>query len=276
VPRFGLAQTPGSNMTPKNHFDAAMERADHLLRLYALLHDTRVRKIRADWAAKLTALMHWPRGEKIARVDGKDRNSILLLREAAGVDRDKFTHEYLSELLRATVVATVSALDRYMHDIVVHHSWSLLSKTEGKIPKELKKLRIPVLSARYAVDKIRSAAKARPGVLVKEAIRNQLHREFTFQKPEDVHQAAKMLGVEDFWGKVAAAMPGAPRKDVVMETLRQIANRRNQIVHEADLVRKARAKSITMREISLKTALKWADWMRDLVIAIDSTVEEAV
>jgi hypothetical protein len=263
-------------MKPKNNFDVAMERADHLLRLYALLHDTRVRKVRADWAAKLTALMHWPRGEKIVRVDGKGRNSILLLREAAGVDRDKFTHEYLSELLRAAVVAIVSALDRYMHDLVVHYSWSLLSKTEQKIPKELKKLRIPVLSARYAVDKIRGAAKARPGVLVKEAIRNQLHREFTFQKPDDVQKAALMLGVEDFWGKVAEAMPGALRKADVKENLRQIADRRNQIVHEADLVRKARAKSTTMREITLNTALNWASWMQDFVTAVDAVVASTV
>lgn len=263
-------------MTPKDHFDVAMERADHLLRLYDLLHDTRSRRVRADWASKLIELMHWPKTEKIVRVDGKDRNSILILREAAGVDRDKFTHEYLSELLRATVVATVSALDRYMHDIVVHHSWALLNRSDEKIPKELKKLHIPVLSARHAVDRIRSDAKARPGVLVKEALRDQLHREFTFQRPDDVQKAALMLGVDDFWGNVAVAMPGEPKKDAVIRTLREIAQRRNQIVHEADIIRKAKAKTTTMRDISAKNALEWANWMRSFVAAVDSVVANAV
>jgi hypothetical protein len=263
-------------MTPKDHFDVAMERAEHLLRLYDLLHDTRAYKVRADWAAKFLVLMHWPKTEKIVRVDGKDRNSLLILREDAGIDRDKFTHDYLAELLRATIVATVSALDRYMHDIVVFHSWSLLTRPDKRIPKELKKLQIPVLSARHAVDKVRSDATARPGVLVKEALREQLHREYTFQGPEDVQKAAHMLGVDDFWGKVAVAMPGTPKKDEVIKTLREIARRRNQIVHEADITRKARAKTITMRDISAKTAADWAAWMRSFVKAIDSVVASAV
>jgi hypothetical protein len=263
-------------MKPKDNFDAAMERADHLLRLYDLLHDTRVRRVRADWALKLIELMHWSKAEKIVRVDGKDRNSILVLRKAAGVDRDKFTHEYLSELLRAAIVATVSALDRYMHDIVVHHSWGLLNQRDVSIPKELKKLQISVLATCHAIDKIRSDPKARPGVLVKEALRDKLHREFTFQQPDDVLKAALMLGVENFWGKVADAMPGKPKKEAVIKTLWEIAQRRNQIVHEADIVRKAKAKTITMREISATSALEWANWMRSFVAAIDAVVADAV
>jgi len=263
-------------VTPKATFDAALERADHLLRLYDLLHDTRARGVRADWASKLCSLMHWPKSEKIVRVDGQGQRSILILREAVGIDRDKFTHEYLAELLRATVVATVSALDRYMHDIVVLHSWTLLKRAESKIPKELKKLQIPMLSARYAVDKLRRDSSARPGVLIKEALREHLHKEFTFQRPDDVQKAALMLGVDDFWTKVSAAIPGAPKKAEVIETLREIARRRNQIVHEADIVRKAKAKTITMRDIDAKTAAKWVAWMRAFVVAIDSVVSKAV
>jgi hypothetical protein len=201
---------------------------------------------------------------------------MLILREAAGVDRTKFTHEYLAELLRATVVATVSALDRYMHDIVVHHSWTLLKRAEEKIPKELKKLRISVVSARHAIDKIRSDATARPGVLVKEAVREYLHREYTFQRPDDVLKAAQMLGVEDFWRKVAQAMQGTPSKEDVMSTLRDIALRRNQIVHEADIVLKAKVKKVTMRDISAKKAGEWIKWMRSFVDAIDSVIATSV
>ena len=263
-------------MTPKNHFDIAMQRADHLLRLYELLHDTRSYKVRKDWATKFRDLMHWPKNETIVRVDGKDRNSFLILREAAEIDRDKFTHDYLAELLRATVVATVSALDRYMHDIVVFHSWTLLTRAESKIPKELRKLHVPVLAARHAIDKIRSDATARPGVLVKEALREQLHRDYTFQNSDDVLKAAQMLGIKDFWREVAKLMSGKPTNEEVVKKLQEIARRRNQIVHEADILRKAKSKTVSMREISAKTAVEWSGWMKDFVAAVDAVISNSI
>jgi hypothetical protein len=220
--------------------------------------------------------MHWPQGEQIVRVDGKDAQSLLILREGAGLSRTQFTHDYLAELLRAAVVATVSALDRYMHDVVITHSWSLLTRAEPNIPKELKKLEIPILAARHAVDRLRKDKKARPGVLLKESLRDHMHKEYTFQRPDDVQKAAAMLGVKDFWGQVSAKMPGTPKKEAVMEQLRAIAARRNQIVHEADIVKKAKAKSVTMRDISAKTAAEWVTWMREFVGAVDSVVSDTV
>lgn len=121
-------------MKPKNGFDAAMARVDHLLNLYDILHNTRTRQIRSDWATKFLDLMHWPKGEAIVRVNGKDKNSLLILRPPLQLDHTRFSHDYLSELLRSAVVATVSALDRYVHDLVLHHSWALLSRSEKAIP----------------------------------------------------------------------------------------------------------------------------------------------
>src|SRR5206468_12723895 len=113
---------------------------------------------------------HWPESESIVRIDGKDHNSILILREALDIDRSRFAHDYLSELLRASIVATVSALDRYMHDLIVERSWKLLNQSEKKIPKELKKITIPVLKSKRALDHLRKNPKARPGNLIKLAI----------------------------------------------------------------------------------------------------------
>ena len=127
-------------MTPTDGFDAAMGRADHLLCLYDVLHNSRSRAIRTDWAARFLDLMHWPTGEAIVRVDGKDKQSLLILRPSLGLDHTNFTHDYLSELLRSAEVATVSALDRYVHDLVLRHAWALLRKPEARIPTELKAL----------------------------------------------------------------------------------------------------------------------------------------
>jgi hypothetical protein len=263
-------------MKPKDGFDAAMERVNHLLRLYDVLHNIRSRKIRKDWAANFLNLMRWPKDEAIVRIDGKERQSLLILRPSLGLDHTRFTHDYLSELLRSAVVATASALDRYIHDLVLHHSWALLQQHEDSIPPELKKLTLPVLATKYALEKLRADPQARPGHLVKAALQEHLHRDHTFQRPDDLARAARMLGVEDFWAKIAKLMPGTPAKGDVVEKLRVIAARRNQIVHEADIVRKMKAKKITLRDITRSTAEEWCTWTRSLVAAIDQVVAAAV
>jgi hypothetical protein len=263
-------------MKPLDSFNAAIDRARHLLNLYDLLHDSRQRGVRSDWADSFKALMHWPASESIVRVDGKDRDSLLVLREAVGIDRDQFSHDYVSELLRASVVAAISALDRYMHDLVLLHSWRLLSKPEDQIPNELKKIAIPVTATKRALRRLRENSTARPGHIVKEAIQEHLHRHYTFQKPDDILKASKMLGVSNFWQSVANEMPVSPTKQDVIMSLRKIAARRNQIVHEADLVRKTKAKEITLRDISRREAHIWIEWMTEFVNAIDRVVANTV
>jgi len=263
-------------MRPKATFDSAMKRVDHLLRLYDLLHNTRTYKARSDWCDKFNDLMHWPKRERLVRVDGKDSASILILRQALGLDASQFTHDYLSELLRSAVVATVSALDRYMHDVILHHSWPLLSRADDRVPSEFRKLTLPILATKHALNRLKSAPTSRPGHLVKAALQEQLHRDHTFQRPDDLAKAARMLGIEDFWSTVAGGMPGAPPKPQVIATLRLIAVRRNQIVHEADIMRKTKAKKVSLRDISRKKAEEWCLWMRDLVTAIDKAVDAAV
>lgn len=263
-------------MKPKDGFDAAIGRVNHLLRLYDVLCNTRSRNIRSDWADSFLDLMHWPSEEAIIRVDGKDKQSLLILRPSLGLDHRNFTHNYLSELLRSAVVATVSALDRYVHDLVLQHSWTLLRRPEESIPTELKKLSLPVLATKHALEKLRSDSNARPGHLVKAALQEHLHRDHTFQRPDDLLKAAKMLGVDDFWNKVVRAMPGTPDKQEVIKKLQDIVKRRNQIVHEADIHRKTKAKKITLRDISKDTADDWYEWTRQLVAAIDVVVESTV
>jgi RiboL-PSP-HEPN len=246
-----------------------------MLRLYELVCDTRKYKIRKDWEMSFKQVMHWPEQERIVRVDGKDRNSVLVLREACGIDRDRFAHDYLSEILRGAVVAAVSALDRYMHDLLVKYSWKLLSRKVEDIPNQLKCLHVTALDTRKALEHLRKDPKARPGHLVKQALQVTLHREFTFQNPDSVLKAAKMLGIEDFWGKVAKEMPGNPTKSDVMLSLKGITARRNQIVHEADLVRTRRAEA-RLQDISHSQAQEWVDWMEQFGNAIQKVVDATV
>ncbi|MFO1503499.1 MAG: hypothetical protein U1F39_06750 [Steroidobacteraceae bacterium] len=262
-------------MTPLAAFEASFARAEHLLKLYSVICDTRERGIRSDWAAAFKELMRWPDREQIVRIDGEDRNSLLILRAAAGIDRDKFAHDYTSELLRASVVAAVSAIDRLMHDSVVKYSWKILRRKEGKIPRELAKLAISVVDARKALEHLRKDSRARPGNLIKAAIQQKLHREFTFQSPDAIQRAGAMLGIKDFWAKVATKMPVGTTLEGVTNQLREISARRNQIVHEADLV-VTRRNQASLRDISPTQAGEWVAWIGTLGRAINGVIEDTV
>ncbi len=259
-------------MRPIRAFGVGMRRAEHLLDLYDVVVNTRTRKIRKDWALKFKDLMHWPHSETIVRIDGRDKKSILILREELGIGSDRFTHEYASELLRSAHVAAVSALDRYMHDAVVWRSWTLLTRKEDDIPRRMRELPIGALATRKAIDKIREDPKARPGQFVKAAIQEQLHREYTFQGSGGIDKAAELMGIADFWRKVSDRMPGSSTSGEVQTRLNAAIVRRNQIVHEADLVVKTKAKKDTVRPIDRDGARATVDWMCSFVNAVEEVI----
>ncbi len=257
------------SITPKDTFDYAVKRADHFLSLYDILHNSRQRGGRSDWLNSFKVFMRWPRRETIIRIDGKDKNSLLILREAHGIDRQHFTHNYISELLRSSIVCVISALDRYMHDVMVDKCWGLLSKPEADIPKELKKLSIPILVTKKALEKLKRNRSSRPGTIMKMEIQKTLHYNFTFQKKSDIDKGAKLLGIGDFWRKVSDEISNNQTPSQLQDELTRITKRRNQIVHESDLVLKTRAREITQRELSHVDACHAVNWMKDFVDALN-------
>jgi hypothetical protein len=256
----------------KAGLDAAIERAKHLIALYDLLCDQRKRDVRSDWSKRFKQFMGWSRSEKLVRVDGK--GTLLILRESTGISRTHFSHDYLSEILRSAVVASVSALDRFLHDLVVENSWKLLTRKDKEVPKALAKLGLPALQTRKALEHLRKNSKSRPGSLVKAAIQKQLHDQFTFQGPNQVTAASKLLGIKDFWRKVATEMPSHPSKGGVQEKLGEIVKRRHQIVHEADLVPKTKSGKISRREITRDEAAEWTQWIEAFATSIQKVIDD--
>lgn len=255
-------------ISAKDTFDHAIARSNHFLTLYELLHDTRQRDARMDWIRNFNDCMHWPRNERVVRVDGKDKKSLLILREELKISRTQFNHDYLSELLRSALASSISALDRYMHDLVVERCWALLTGPEDEVPSELKKINIPVLAAKRAVAKVKKDRKARPGSLLKQEIQKVLHRNSTFQNANSITKASKMIGIKNFWSNVAHRMPGAPKVGDLQAELDSLCRRRNQIVHESDLILKTSARQITARPITFDEANDAVTKVSKLVDAI--------
>ena len=217
--------------------------------------------------------MHWPAAENVVRIDGKDKKSMLILRESLGLSREQFTHQYASELLRAALSTSISALDRYMHDQIVSRSIGLLRRRVEDIPKELGNLRIPALTVKNSLEKLRSNVSARPGSILKKDLQDVLHRDETFQSVSGVERGAKLLGLKDFWKCVTNEMDGFTKPGDVQSQLKKIATRRNQIVHEADLILQQRARKPKLREISIGDAQGAIGFVELLVQAIDRLIE---
>ncbi|HPN95637.1 MAG TPA: HEPN domain-containing protein [bacterium] len=253
-------------------FESAIVRTRRMLDLYDILCDTRQRDVRDDWAKSFKECMHWPNAEKIVRIDGKDKKSLLILRQELAISREQFAHEYVSELLRSCIVSAVSALDRYLHDLVVERCWPLLNQPVENIPKELRNVRIPILQGMSATERLRKDPKARPGHVFKKAVQDILHEE-TFQSSREVEKAAGMLGIKDFWGQVASCMPSYNQKKLakkpIIDELNRIVARRNKIVHEADIERQLKGRDVKLRDIKPAEAKIIVDWLDTFVHAID-------
>lgn len=254
-------------MRPIEVFNSGRSRAEHLLKLYQLLLNTRQRRMRADWAHSFKKLMHWRQADGIDRVDGT--RAILILREGSGVTAGQFREEYLDELLRAAHAGIVASLDRYCHEVVISRVVSRLSKSPHKAGRELRQLRIPIHAARKAILHARTP-KSRPMNIVREALQEVLHKDETFQRPDDIVRGMKMIGIDDLWRSCARQMAGSA--DDITKRLRKIVDRRNRIVHEGGMLRHKRGGRISYYPIHASEVEADIKWVGDLVNAMEALV----
>jgi len=132
----------------------------------------------------------------------------------------------LSDVLRAGFVFTVSALDYYVHELV---RIGMLEVHEGKRPatKSFLRFTISVESARLAMNNPTDSR------WLEDEIRSQ-HGWRSFQQPENITKAIRLISDAKFWGPAAVYM-GENDAVSVARHLALIVDRRNKISHEADM-----------------------------------------
>lgn len=79
-----------------------------------------------------------------------------------------------------------------------------------------------------------------------------------------------MLGITNFWARAADQMPGNGNAGQLQKKLKKVVTRRNQIVHESDLILRTRGRSIKLRDITQSTAIDFVKFVKDFVSAIDA------
>ena len=131
----------------------------------------------------------------------------------------------LSDILRSEWVLAVSALDHYIHELV---KLGMLEAYRGNRAQTdaLLRFRITLSSTLQAIN-----ASGNDDWLEDQIIAN--HGHLSFQNPDKIADAARLISGVSLWNEVAARL-GETSQDT-REQLRLIVNRRNQIAHEADL-----------------------------------------
>ncbi|MCY7381449.1 MAG: hypothetical protein LH628_02450 [Microcoleus sp. CAN_BIN18] len=132
----------------------------------------------------------------------------------------------ISDMLRASLVLAVSALDYYIHEVV---RIGMLEIHRGQRPE-------PPAFSRFQI----SLGNARAGINAGQNIDSWLEDEIrqrhsykSFQSPNAIADAVRLICDKKLWEEVSINM-GRPAKDIKKE-LSRIVDRRNKIAHEADI-----------------------------------------
>ena len=131
----------------------------------------------------------------------------------------------LSDILRAELVLAVSALDHFVHEVA---RLGMLEAYRGEREKTRRFLEFQV-SAESA---LRGIAESSSEKWLNDEIRiRNGHR--TFQSPDRIAEALRLVSDVPIWGEVARRMGISPQE--ARERLSLIVDRRNSIAHEADV-----------------------------------------
>ena len=187
----------------------------------------------------------------------------------------------LTDLLRAQIVMIVSALDLYIHEIT---RVGMLAVYNGKRPQTDAFLRFQVTlgSAMQGISSVRkeeddskedndnkendSNKKWLDDKWLDIEIRER-HGHQSFQDPNNIADAIRLFSSCELWPSVAKQL-NLDVKDV-KDQLSAIVKRRNQIVHEADLV-PTYPGTITRWLISPADVASTLDFVREICEAIDT------
>jgi hypothetical protein len=135
--------------------------------------------------------------------------------------------EQSSEILRAEIVLSVSALDCFIHDLV---KYGMVETYQGNrlSSKQFETYQIPfkflkLIDGNQQVDE-------KLGYL--ETIISEINSKDSYQSPKNIEYALGLINVNKIWSALANEMNS--KADDIKNELSLIVDRRNKIAHEAD------------------------------------------
>jgi len=132
----------------------------------------------------------------------------------------------LSDMLRAALVLAVSALDYYIHEVV---RIGMLEIHRGLRPE-------PPGFSEFQISRGNARAGINAGQNIDSSLEDEIrqrHSYKSFQKPDNIAKAVRLICDKNLWEEVSTNM-SRPAQDI-KQLLNLIVDRRNKIAHEADI-----------------------------------------
>jgi RiboL-PSP-HEPN len=164
-----------------------------------------------------------------------------------------------SDILRASVVMVVSALDHYIHEITRLGMLEAYSGTRNQTRH--------FLNFSISLDRvIRALPNPTSTAWLEEQIR--IKNSFqSFQDPDKIADAVRLFSDKQLWKEVGFII-GQPHEDLKLQ-LKLIIDRRNKIAHEADMDPSFPGQKWAISEIDVKNIV---DFIEQLVETIHQVV----
>ena len=160
-----------------------------------------------------------------------------------------------SDIFRASLVLGVSALDHFVHEFV---RLGMLEVHRGHRP-----LTDAHLSFKIPLSAVRTAISDTSQDQWLDQIIREAHSWRSFQKPEHIAEAIRLMSLTNIWNQVSLEM-GISDEEAKTQ-LKAIVDRRNKIAHEADMDITNPGHRWPINEILVREAL---DFLEKLVNAI--------
>jgi len=164
----------------------------------------------------------------------------------------------ISDVLRAELTSAVSAFDHYIHGIV---RIGMLETFNGKRPEtpSFKKFNIPLEKVSDAMSDPASSNRLEYKII-------DQHRRKSFQRSDKVSKAIRLISDIEIWEEIATGQ-GKNAGDLKTQ-LDTIVDRRNQIVHEADMVPSSPGNRWEIEEIMVENAIDFIEKLADTIYDI--------
>lgn len=136
----------------------------------------------------------------------------------------------LSEILRSEFVLVISAMDRYLHDIVRERLLKIdLSEMALENIKSQKEFPISLFTVKSLLEETDETIKKQ---LIASDLKKSLEK-ISFQSSSSVESALKLIGCKKIWKSLGIKLSQPP--DDTKKALDIMIRRRNVIAHQADI-----------------------------------------
>ncbi|MEN5235054.1 HEPN domain-containing protein [Sphingobacterium faecium] len=178
------------------------------------------------------------------------------------VNVQHFNSEFISDILRSEIVYIVSALDKFLHDVVKVGILEIFNLQRQETPA-FNNFSISISQMNSIMNPL---TNQNPNAILEEIVITN-HRHLSFQDPDKIAQALSLIWLETHkWQKIAIKL-GMTEMALKVE-LKNIVIRRNQIVHEGDID----LFSNDIQDINENDVLKSVNFINSLVNAIYDSI----